>query len=67
MLEYTSTGTGPRFGMIIHHTDSLREWSYDRNSSIGKLAKGLDDAQKYKWIVVDMKNDWNLIYPFEKK
>lgn len=65
MLQYTSTGSGPRFGMIIHHTDSIREVAYDRNSPIGKLNKGLDDAAKYNWLIVDMKNDWNKIYSFE--
>jgi phosphoglycolate phosphatase-like HAD superfamily hydrolase len=68
MLQWTTTSTGyPRFGMIVHHTDSIREWSYDRSSSIGHLERGLDDAAKYNWLVVDMKNDWNVIYPFEKK
>lgn len=66
MLQYTSTGTGPRFGMIIHHTDSVREYAYDRNSPIGKLDKGLEDAAKYKWIIVNMKTDWNKIYTFDK-
>jgi phosphoserine phosphatase len=68
MLQWTTTATGyPRFGMIVHHTDSTREWSYDRTSSIGRLEKGLDDAAKYNWLIVDMKNDWRVIYPFEKK
>ncbi len=62
MLQYTSTGDGPRFGMIVHHTDSIREVAYDRNSSIGRLNKGLDDATTYNWIIVDMKNDWKTIY-----
>lgn len=67
MLQWTSTGIGyARFGMIIHHTDEVREYSYDRQSPIGKLEKGLDDAAKYNWLVVDMKTDWNKIYPFEK-
>jgi hypothetical protein len=66
MLQYTSIGTGPRFGMIVHHTDATREFSYDRKSSIGHLEKGLDDATKYKWEVVDMKSDWKKIYSFEK-
>ena len=65
MLQYTSTGTGPRFGMIVHHTDSIREVAYDRNSSIGHLAKGLDDAVKYNWLVVDIKNDWKKMYPWQ--
>ncbi len=65
MLQWTTTASGyPRFGMIVHHTDSLREWAYDRQSHIGRLEKGLDDAAKYNWRVVDMKEDWKRIYPF---
>ncbi|HEX6893188.1 MAG TPA: HAD family hydrolase [Chryseolinea sp.] len=66
MLQYTMSGTGPRFGMIVHHTDASREWAYDRQSPIGKLEKGLDDAAKYNWVIVDMKGDWKKIYPFDK-
>lgn len=62
MLQYTSTGNGPRFGMIIHHTDSIREVAYDRQSAIGQLNKGLDDAGKYNWVVVDMMNDWKEVF-----
>lgn len=65
MLEYTSKGEGPRFGMIIHHTDSLREYAYDRNSPIGRLEKGLDNAEKFNWSVVDMEKDWKVIFPFD--
>lgn len=64
MLQWTSTATGyPRFGMIVHHTDSVREFAYDRQSQIGRLEKGLDDAAKYNWVLVDMKNDWKDIFP----
>ena len=64
MLEYTMTGTGyPRFGMIVHHTDSLREYAYGRNSHIGKLAVGLDSAAAYGWVIVDMAKDWTAVYP----
>jgi phosphoglycolate phosphatase-like HAD superfamily hydrolase len=62
MLQYTTTGSGPRFGMFIHHTDSLREYAYDRHSAIGGLAKGLDDADKYHWVIMDMKTDWKTVY-----
>jgi hypothetical protein len=65
MLEYTSKGEGPRFGMIIHHTDSVREYAYDRASPIGRLEKGLDNASKFNWSVVDMKTDWKVIFPFD--
>jgi hypothetical protein len=27
------------------------------------LERGLDDAAKYNWEIVDMKNDWKKIYP----
>lgn len=63
MLQWTTTASGyPRFGMIVHHTDSVREWAYDRTSHIGHLERGLDDAPKYDWLIVDMKNDWKEIF-----
>ncbi len=62
MLRYVTAGTGPRFGMVVHHTDGEREYAYDRQSSIGRLNKGLDDAPKYGWIVVDMQSDWNCVF-----
>lgn len=63
MLEWTTAGAGPRFGLIVHHTDGEREFAYDRESHIGQLARGLDEAHVRGWIVVDMKNDWKAIYP----
>lgn len=67
MLQWTSTATGfPRFGMIVHHTDEAREWAYDRESHIGRLNRGLDDAGTYHWLVVDMKEDWKRVYAFEE-
>jgi hypothetical protein len=63
MLEWTTSGNGPRFGMLIHHTDAEREWAYDRDSHIGKLDKGLDEAPQRGWIIADMKADWKTIYP----
>ena len=66
MLQWTTAGSGARFGLLVHHTDAVREWAYDRNSSIGKLDKALDEAAARKWVVVDMKQDWKVIYPPEK-
>jgi len=62
MLQWTTTGPGPRFGMIVHHTDDGREFAYDRESSVGRLNRGLDDASKFNWVIVDMKEDWKDIY-----
>jgi hypothetical protein len=50
----------------VHHDDAEREYAYDRKSRIGKLDKGLDEAPKWGWQVASMKNDWKVIFPFEK-
>jgi phosphoglycolate phosphatase-like HAD superfamily hydrolase len=63
MLQWTTAGSGPRFGLIVHHTDAEREWLYDRESPVGKLDKALDEAQIKGWTIVDMKNDWKTVYP----
>lgn len=66
MLQWTCAGPGPRFCLYVHHTDAEREWAYDRQSSIGRLDKGLDAAADSGWTVVDMKKDWNRVFAFEK-
>ena len=66
MLQWTTSGDGPRFALYVRHTDSEREWAYDRESHIGRLDKGLDEAMEKGWTVVDMKKEWKIIYPFEK-
>ncbi len=63
MLEWTTSGTGPRLGLILHHDDSAREWAYDRDSGIGRLARGLDEAPTRGWRIVSMKDDWKRIHP----
>ena len=63
MLEWTTAGDGARLGVLIHHTDADREWAYDRDSHVGRLDRGLDEAADRGWVVVDMKQDWSTIYP----
>jgi len=63
MLQWTAAGAGPRFCLYVHHTDAAREWAYDREGSIGRLDKGLDEAKAKGWTVVDMRQDWKVIYP----
>ena len=41
------------------------EWAYDRDTHIGRLDKALDKAAGNGWTVVDMKNDWRVVHPFE--
>jgi hypothetical protein len=52
-----------RAGHRQQHTDAEREWAYDRQSSIGRLDKGIDEAQARGWTVVSMKDDWKTIFP----
>ena len=63
MLEWTSAGDGLRFMGIVHHTDAVREYAYDRDSSVGKLDKALDEGVAKGWTIADMKNDWKTIFP----
>jgi phosphoglycolate phosphatase-like HAD superfamily hydrolase len=63
MLQYTTAGDGPRFALIVHHTDAQREYAYDRDSHIGRLDKALDEAKSRGWTVVSMTDDWKTIFP----
>ena len=63
MIQWTTAGPRAHFGLIVHHTDSEREWAYDRQSHIGRLDKALVEARAKGWTIVDMKNDWKVIYP----
>jgi phosphoserine phosphatase len=62
MLQWAAAGDGPRLMMIIHHTDADREIAYDRQSSIGRLDRGLHTARERGWVVVDMKRDWLSVF-----
>ena len=63
MLEWTTSGAGPRFGLIVHHDDAGREFAYDRESPVGRLARGLDEAPARGWTVVSMQRDWSTVFP----
>jgi phosphoglycolate phosphatase-like HAD superfamily hydrolase len=63
MIEYTLAGDGHRLGLFVHHTDADREYAYDRKSHVGTLNKALDQAAAKGWVIVDMKKDWNKVFP----
>ncbi|MET0710564.1 MAG: HAD family hydrolase, partial [Tardiphaga sp.] len=65
MLQWIMAGSGARFAGIIHHTDTAREYAYDRPSKIGQLDKAWDEARAKGWTVVDMKRDWKRVFAFE--
>jgi hypothetical protein len=66
MLEWVTGGAGPRFGLLIHHDDAVREFAYDRGSFVGKLDRGLDEASKRGWTLASMQIDWKHVFAFEK-
>ena len=63
MLEYTTAGEGPRFGLLLHHTDAEREFAYDREGHVGVLNRGLDEGPDRGWVIVDMARDWEQVWP----
>lgn len=67
MLQWTTQSGGRRLGVIVHHSDTEREYAYDKQSSVGRLDGALSAAQMDGWTVVDMKQDWKVIFPFEKR
>ena len=68
MLEYTTIDNPyESLGVIIHHTDGVRECEYDKKPPLsGKLITALEEAPKRGWVVVDMKNDWNTVFASQK-
>ncbi|MGA9433673.1 MAG: HAD family hydrolase, partial [Roseobacter sp.] len=63
MLEYATAGDGPRFGLLVHHTDATREFAYDREGHIGVLNRGLAEGPALGWVIVDMAEDWEQVWP----
>lgn len=66
MLQWTTAGSGPRLGLFVHHDDGEREVAYDRESHIGQLNRGLDEADRHGWVVLSMKRDWKQVFPVQK-
>lgn len=64
MLEYTTIGNPrPSLGVLIHHTDSEREYAYDAHPpASGKLVTALQAAKPNAWVVVDMRLHWNTMF-----
>ncbi len=73
MLEWTTAGDGSRLGMLVLHDDAEREYAYGPaaglpDTKVGTFDEALnDEAKKKGWIVISMKKDWKVIFPFEKK
>ena len=64
MLEWVTNGPGARFGLIVHHDDADREYAYDRDAGLARLARGLDEGPGRGWTIASVRNDWNGVFPF---
>jgi hypothetical protein len=66
MMQYTAGSKYRSMNVLIHHTDTEREYQYDLKTLSGHLEKALVEAAARGWVVVDMKSDFRRIFPFEK-
>ncbi|HEX5000966.1 MAG TPA: HAD family hydrolase [Bacteroidia bacterium] len=66
MMEYTSSNKYKTMCMLLHHTDSIREYAYDINTLSGHLETALEEAKTSGWLVVDMEKDFKKIFKPEK-
>jgi len=69
MLEYTQSGSGARFELLVLHDDAKREFAYGParglpNVKYGYFTSALENhAKKDGWTVVSMKDDWKTVFP----
>ncbi len=71
MLQYATTGSGVRLGMLVLHDDPVREFAYGPanglpDSHVGAFSQALyDEAKQRGWTVISMKNDWKQVFRSE--
>ena len=69
MLEYTQSGSGARFELLVLHDDAKREFAYGPARGLPDVKYGFftpaleDHARKDGWTVVSMKDDWKQVFP----
>jgi haloacid dehalogenase-like hydrolase len=64
MLQWTAASPHRTLQLVIHHTDSDREYAYDRDPILGSgTSEILAAAAEHKWTVVDMAGDWSAVHP----
>jgi phosphoserine phosphatase len=71
MLEYTQSGAGARFELLVLHDDAAREFPYGPARGLPDVKYGYfttaleDHAKKDGWTVVSMKDDWKTVFTSE--
>ena len=72
MLEWTAAGQGARLKMLVLHDDTEREYAYGPagglpDTKIGSFSEELlAESQNKGWVVISMKKDWKVVFPFER-
>lgn len=66
MMQYTNGSKYKNMIVLVHHTDSVREYKYAKKKLSGHLETALTEAKEKNWMVVDMKNDWKKVFAFDK-
>jgi hypothetical protein len=72
MLEWTGAGQGSRLKMLVLHDDAEREYAYGPagglpETKVGRFSEALfAEAQNKGWVVISMKKDWKVVFPFER-
>lgn len=62
MLQFAKGGLNPALALLVHHTDAVREYAYDRKYAWSPFSKALDLADKAGFMLIDMKRDWRTIW-----
>ena len=66
MMQYTHGSKYSSLNLIVHHTDSTREYKYDLKTLSGHLESALVEAKEKNWMVVDMAKDWKKVFSFNR-
>jgi len=65
MMQYTHGSKYSSLNLIVHHTDSTREYKYDLKTLSGHLESAFVEAREKNWMVVDMAKDWKKVFSFQ--
>jgi hypothetical protein len=58
MLEFSQAGKHQSLQLLVNHDDEAREFLYSEADSAS-----LKSAEKNKWTVISIKNDWKKVFP----
>jgi len=66
MLEYTSTGDGPRLSLLVNHDDAEREYAYESEAGTFTADESATaTAARLGWTQISMRDDWSRIFPHQ--